>query len=62
MHKLGFLFYMYDGILASPLTASLQEVSDVPTGLFYKVRLHKNVEKTFVLVFQPCRTMDSQSE
>ena len=61
MQTLVTLFYTDDRILASPLTDNIQGPLDVLMGLFDKVGLRKNVNKTVRMVYQPCCTLERQS-
>ena len=56
VQKLAMLFYADDRILASSLTARLQETLNVLTGLFGCVRLRVNVNNAVRMNFQPCCT------
>ena len=62
MQKLSALFYMDDGILASPRLARLKEALDFLAKLFDRMKLCMNVEKTVGMVCQSCRTTYSQLE
>ena len=47
---LAAFFYADDSLLASPRISWIQEDMDVLAGLFDRVCLHTNVEKTVVMV------------
>ena len=55
MQNLDALFYVENGILASPHPDRL-------TVLFDRVGLQTNMEKMVSIVYQPCCTMDSKWE
>ena len=56
MQKLVTLFYKVNGLIASPRPDRFQEDLDVISGTFYLVGLRTNVDKTVVMVFEPCCT------
>ena len=56
--KLSVLFYAYNGLLVSPRPARFQEALYIMTGLFNRVNLSTNMEKTVGIVCQPCRSVN----
>ena len=50
VHCIAELFYVHDGILTSPQPARLHAALDVLTGLFDRVGLRTNVNKTVGIV------------
>ena len=60
--KLTEILYADNGLLVSPQKARIQEALDVLTGLFDRVCLWNNAEKTVGMVRQLCRTAGRQTE
>ena len=59
---MGEFFYTNDVIFASPIPSRLQAALDVLTVLFDMVSLNTSVEKTVVMVFQPCHIVGGHLE
>ena len=59
---LATFFYANDGLITSPRPAHIQEALGVLTGLFDRVGLNKNVNKTIEMVCQPCHFVVRHSE
>ena len=57
MQNLDAVFYADDGLPTSPQPDRLQEALEVIMGLFCRVVLWTNVDKTVVMVCQLCRTV-----
>ena len=62
VQNLATLFYADGGLLASPRPVRIQETMDVLTGLFDRVGMRTNVDKTVGMVCQPCHTSGRQFE
>ena len=56
------LFYMDDGMVASPDPQWLQGEFSTLVGLFYRVGLQTNVGKTAGMFFRPCHAARTQLE
>ena len=60
--NLATYFYADNGLVASTQLERLPREFDILTGLFDRVVLRKNTEKTVGMVYQPCHTMRGMSE
>ena len=61
VQKLAALFYANDVLLVSSCLTMLQEAMDILAGLFSRLSLQTNVANTVVMLYQPFRSMGSQS-
>ena len=62
VQNLAAVFYADDGLPTCPQPDRLQEALEVMMGMFYKVGLRTNVDKTVGIVCQPCRNAGIQLE